>query len=358
VGALTEALVQSQIELAEKNLEDKNWPGAIAQAEKVLGLRPESGKARQILEQANRKRADLDAAATQARQAFEAGNEQEASQALARVLELDPKHPVVGELTARLNSTFRTRAEEAGRLTQKARTEAEKAKATTTDLFAQAMALNVEGDTLFKKSEFADATQRFLEARDSFDRARRSMQVAPKAAGPTPGAPPVEERGTAASGGTPGSTPSAPPESLAAATPLRSFVTGKSVVGSAKAGGGLTGFDGADVKTKKVPDLVGRLEFEVDPPAPGAGEAFLVRVYLINDGKKAVRLRGVALTIVVDGKRSSPPATSREHDIPPQSRALVAETSLTWPAGASSWSLEAVASSDRDETCTSRLTWQ
>ena len=130
------------------------------------------------------------------------------------------------------------------------------------------------------------------------------------------------------------------------------------MVGSARAGGGLTGFDGADVKTKKMPELVGRLEFEVEPQAPKDGEPFTVRVYLINEGKKAARLRGVALTNVVDGKRSSPATTLREHDVPPQARFLVAEANLTWSAGVMSWSLEAVASSDRDETCTSRLTWQ
>jgi hypothetical protein len=130
------------------------------------------------------------------------------------------------------------------------------------------------------------------------------------------------------------------------------------VVGSARAGGGLTGFDGADVKTKKVPDLVGRLEFDVEPAAPQPGEAFLVRVYLVNEGKKTVRLRGVALTTTVDGKRASPPAVLREHDVTPQLRALVAEATLTLPVEAQTWSLEAVASSDREETCTSRLTWQ
>jgi hypothetical protein len=362
VDVLTDQLVESQIELAEKNLEDKNWPEAMAQAERALNLRPESGKAKQILDQAKRRRGELDAAAAQARKAFEAGDEQEASQALGRVLELDPKHAVVGELTTRLNSTFRSRAEEAGRLTQRARADAEKAKATGQDSFAQAVALAVEGETLFKKSEFADATQRYLEARDSFERARRSVFVPAKPpAGPTPSSAPVEDRASpATAGAAPGSTSSPVPaaEGPTESRPARAFVTGKSVVGSARAGGGLAGFDGADVKTKKVPDLVGRLEFDVEPAAPPPGEAFVVRVYLVNEGKKTVRLRGVALTTTVDGKRASPPAALREHDVTPQLRALVAEATLTLPVGAQTWSLEAVASSDRDETCTSRLTWQ
>jgi Tfp pilus assembly protein PilF len=79
VGALTQALVDSQIELALKNLEDKNWAGAIAQAERALGLQPGSERAKQILEQAREKRGELDAAANEARAAFEAGNLPEAS---------------------------------------------------------------------------------------------------------------------------------------------------------------------------------------------------------------------------------------------------------------------------------------
>ena len=360
VGALTQALVESWIELAEKNLEDKDWPGAIAQAERALSLRPESGKARLILEQAKRKRGELEAAAAQARRAFEAGNEQEASQALGRVLELDPKHPVVGELTARLNSTFRSRAEEAGRLAQRARFDAERAKGANADGFAPAVAMAAEGEALFKKSEFAAATQRFVEARDAFDRTRRTVLAATKAPpGPAPTLPPVEERPATAPAGGPVASPATPTaESVAPSLPTHIFVTGKPVVGSARSGGGITGFDGADVKTKKIPELVGRLEFELEPATPRAGETFLVRIYLINEGRKAVRLRGVALTTTVDGKRSSPGSVSREREVAPQQRALVAEANLTWPAGALSWSLEAVAASDRDETCTSRLTWQ
>ncbi|HEY5908949.1 MAG TPA: protein kinase, partial [Vicinamibacteria bacterium] len=182
VGALTEALVDSQIELALKNLEDKNWVGAIAQAERAMKLQPDSSRAKQILETARGRRGELEAAAAEARRAFEAGNLPEASRAFDHVLELDPKHPVVGELTGRLNSTFRSRAEEAQQLAQRARTEADKAKATTVPGFSEASALLGEGDTLFGKSEFADAAQRYLEARDGFERARRSARAAARAA--------------------------------------------------------------------------------------------------------------------------------------------------------------------------------
>jgi hypothetical protein len=357
VGALTEALVESQIELAVKNLEDKNWAGAIAQAERALKLQPGSERARQVLEQARGRREELEAAATEARRSFEAGDLQEASRALDRVLELDPKHPVVGELTARLNSTFRSRAEDARRLAQGARAEAEVARANNLQTFLDAVALAVAGDALFKKAEFADATQRYVEARDSFDRARRSV---PAARPPLPTLRPADQRAGLPPGPATALTPAPEPAGSAvpAAPSTHHFVTGKSVIASAKAGGGLAGFDTADVKTQKIPDLVGRLEFEMEPSAPGAGEGYGVRVFLVNEGRKAVRLRGVVLTTSVDGARSSLPASMREREVLPQARALVAEAHGTWPEAVVSWSLEAVLSSDRDETCTSRLTWQ
>jgi hypothetical protein len=135
-------------------------------------------------------------------------------------------------------------------------------------------------------------------------------------------------------------------------------VTGKSVVATGKAGGSLAGFDTADVKTQKVPDFVGHLEFEMEPNHPRSGDAFGVRLYLVNEGRKTVRVRNVSFTSTVDGKRASLPGTLREREVAPQERALVAETRGLWPEAVASWSLEAVASSDRDETCTSRLTWQ
>ena len=364
VGALTQALVDSQIELALKNLEDKNWGGAIAQAERALGLQPGSERAKQILDEARERRGELDAAASEARATFEAGNLQEASRALGRVLELDPKHPVVHELTARLNSTFRTRADEAQKLAQRARTEADKVKASTVPGFTLAAALLAEGDLLFRRSEFADAAQRYLVARDGFDRARRSAVTADRSSAAAPQPAPtaiaqVTDRPSPPSlGGTPASGSTTEGASSASGTPSRQFVTGKSLVASARSGGGLAGFDTADVKTKKTPDLVGRLEFEVEPPVPEGGTPVSVRIYLVNEGRKAVRVRTVALSTIVDGGRTSLPGTPREREVPPQARALVAEARATWPETAASWSLEAVLSSDRDETCTARLNWQ
>jgi hypothetical protein len=67
-----------------------------------------------------------------------------------------------------------------------------------------------------------------------------------------------------------------------------------------------------------------------------------------------VKVRGVALAAVVDGRRSAAPVKALQREVPAQTRALVAEYSGVW-AEATSWALEAVVTADRNETVTSRL---
>ena len=360
VGALTAALVDSQIELAMKNLEDKNWAGAIAQAERVLKLQPTSGRARQILDQARGRRKELDAAATEARRSFEAGNLQDASHALDRVLDLDPKHPVVGELTARLNSTFASRAEEARRLTRRARRDAEKANAQGGSPFALAVALSAEGDVLFRKSEFADATQRYLEARDAFDRGRRTVTATARPPRKAAGASPADERKAS---GPPGSgqtaeTPSRPgggPHGPGAGAPVRDRQVGRSH--------GQRRRQPCRLRHRRREDQEGprsrgspRVRGGADPPAERRS------------------LRGAALPRQ-RGQEGRPGAQRLVHlDRRWQASELSRHTARAGggPAGARAGGGDARPlagsgdelepggglDSERDETCTSRLTWQ
>jgi hypothetical protein len=90
------------------------------------------------------------------------------------------------------------------------------------------------------------------------------------------------------------------------------------------------------------------------PPAVRPGEPFVVRIHLRNDGRRAVKVRAVSLAAVVDGRRDPAPVKPLQREVPPQSRALVAEYSGVW-GGALSWALEAVVTADRNETVSSRL---
>jgi hypothetical protein len=96
------------------------------------------------------------------------------------------------------------------------------------------------------------------------------------------------------------------------------------------------------------------MEFEVLPPAVRPGEPFVVRIHLRNDGRRPVKVRGVALAAVVDGRRAEAPVKPLQREVPARARALVAEYSGVW-GEAASWALEAVVTADRNETVASRL---
>jgi len=182
VGALKEALVGNQVELARVDLQNKDYKAAAGRAERALALDPSSAEARQVLEQAQRTGAELEAVALEARKAFDAGDTDHATRALARVLALDPRHPVAGELTAALNVHFRKQAEDARRMAEDSKRDAEPFRSAAPDGFAQADRAGRDAAALLRKDEFAVATQKFLESRDGYERARRTAEAAQRAA--------------------------------------------------------------------------------------------------------------------------------------------------------------------------------
>jgi serine/threonine protein kinase len=186
VGALTQALVGSQVELARRSLEDKDYKGAIAQAERALALDAQSADARGLLEKAKAAQSELEAAAGQARSAFDAGDLELASKALATLMVLDPKHPLASELSQKLGGRFRGQADEARRAMARSRAGAERAGAASLAPFAEAATAGREGEAAAAKGDFAVATQRFLAARDGFDRAARESAQHAAARPPAP----------------------------------------------------------------------------------------------------------------------------------------------------------------------------
>ena len=148
--------------------------------------------------------------------------------------------------------------------------------------------------------------------------------------------------------------PRAPPAPAATPPPApRGFAADATSVATPSAGG-VEGFDSSEVSSRRPPQFAGRLEFEVLPPAVRPGEPFVVRIHLRNDGRRAVKIRGVSLAAVVDGRRVTAPVKALQREVAPQGRALVAEYSGVW-SEAASWALEAVVTADRDERITSRL---
>jgi serine/threonine protein kinase len=333
--ALTQELVRKQLRLAQAELDDKNYRVAIAEAQGVLKLAAGHPDARAIIGAAQGRLDELDRSVAETRRLLEASDTEGASRELSHVLELDPRHPAAAELTGRLNSVFKAQAEQAAAELGTAR-EAAAREGAAAEALRAAEAARQQGDELVARGEFAEATRTFIVARDTLDRARRSTasrRAAAAARPPSVAATPV----------TPVATP----------PPPRGFTADATSIGVAGRGGP-AGFDGAEVAGRRATQFSGRMEFEVLPPAVRPGEPFVVRIHLRNEGRKSVKIRGLSLAAVVDGRRVPAPATPLLREVQAQSRGLVAEYSGVW-AAPREWALEAVVTADKNETVTSRL---
>jgi len=199
VGILKETLIAGLIELTRTELANKEYERTVAEAQRVLDLDPGNAEARELMKEAGGKLDELQAAAREAREAFGRGDAAAATQALGRVLAIDPRHPAAGELTAALNKHFRGQAEDARAQAARARGQAEKGNVRANDDFQRAARLAAAGDDLLRQGQFAEATRKYLEAGDGFDRreaevaaavaaadaARRGAGVAPRLAPPS-----------------------------------------------------------------------------------------------------------------------------------------------------------------------------
>jgi tRNA A-37 threonylcarbamoyl transferase component Bud32/tetratricopeptide (TPR) repeat protein len=222
-GILREALVDSQLELARLDLQNKDYRGAIEQVDRALAVDPANAEAGRLKEQAQSVLTELESTAGQARQAFAAGDPEGASRALSRVLALDPRHPVVAELTAALNQHFRGQAEAARQAAEAARQAAAPFRPQAAAELGAADRAAQEAQRLGQNEQFTAATQKYFEARDGYDKARRTAEaaaaaaaraaaVARAAAATQPTAPPASEaRASQATLPPPSATVSVPP---------------------------------------------------------------------------------------------------------------------------------------------------
>ena len=167
---------------------------------------------------AEKQLADLAAAEASARKAVEAGDMDAAAKELARLMAIDPTHPSVQELTGKLNSRFRGQAEDARTSMARSRAAAEKAGASSQRVFGEAVGLSNQGESLFHKSEFAASTQKFLEARDTFDRAGKAAETSRATKAPTAAAATAAPSTPAVVVNT--APPTAPPTSAPTAAPI------------------------------------------------------------------------------------------------------------------------------------------
>ncbi len=368
VGELTHALATAKVQLAQRELEDKNYVAAAQEAEKALQLVAGLPDASRVLTEARGRLKELDEAIATARALVDRGDTQAASQQLSRVLELDPRHPAAAELSARLNSAFQSEADAAARSMKVARGDASAAGAAGRPEFSAAAEKARGADALALRGEYADATRTYLEARDGFDRARRAVHApsGPSAAGPSrqaetsPAArvPSPYASGSAASAA-PSSLPSAAgaPASATAVPALpaaRAFEADATSIATPATGGGPLGFDSEGVSARRTPEFNGRLRFEVVPATVRPGDTFVVRIHLSNEGRRTLRVRAIAVATLIDGERKTAPVRGVERELPAQRSGVVGEYSGVW-RDVDTWALDTVVTSDRNETISARL---
>jgi serine/threonine-protein kinase len=173
---LTRVLVASQVELARNKLDEKSYRAAATRAEQALRIDPKNDEAKQVLARAQDALQRLDAAAGETRAALAAGDTDKAASGLWNVLSLDPRYEGLDAFVTPLNPVFRDRAGQAKQLMADARAAADRVKASALPGFASAASAGAEGDALVAKRQYAAAAARFLDARDEYERARRSVQ--------------------------------------------------------------------------------------------------------------------------------------------------------------------------------------
>ena len=197
--ALSDALLQSQVALATTSLAARDYQGAIAYAETVLASAPDHAEALRVHAEARAALDQAETALSEAQALLDAGQREQAAQAVAAALTIDPSHALGVQLAGQLNSQFRSEAEGARVDMNQSRAAAQAAGADTEDEFAQGERLAREAQAQLEQEQFMLATQRFLEAQDVFGRARRAGRAPGRAGGFSGGRD--DRRGQAASRG-------------------------------------------------------------------------------------------------------------------------------------------------------------
>jgi len=138
-----------------------------------------------------------------------------------------------------------------------------------------------------------------------------------------------------------------------------SFVAGRTTVETGKEKGGLAGFDTSGVNVKgQSADFAGRLDLAMEPAVLRPGDAYALKIYVVNEGKKDIKPSGITFTTSVNGKPSPGTLQPRARDVAPQQRVLVQEVAGVWPEGVTAWSTEVVVNAGKGESLRSRLTWK
>jgi hypothetical protein len=159
----------------------------------------------------------------------------------------------------------------------------------------------------------------------------------------------------------PATLPPAPPVGPPPAPPAqRRFVLERTAVESNKraSGGGVAGFEAEGVALKRAPDVLGRVEFDVQPAQVKPGDRFTVQVFLINDGKKDIKLKDMFVATSINGRLVSGPGALRTKEVGPKDRQVIASFSDTWRDTIATWAMDVTVTSDRGDVYKNQVIWK
>jgi hypothetical protein len=173
VQGLVRKAVDSQVELARRRLDAGHYAEAAREAEQALRLDPENLAARRIADEAALARKAIDGAAAALRDAAGSGDRERIAATAFELMKLDPENGEAEKAAAAAGPAFRGRADEASRLAQDARREAEAGGSSSSAAFTTGVGLADRAARALRSGQPVQAARQFLAARLAFQRARR-----------------------------------------------------------------------------------------------------------------------------------------------------------------------------------------
>jgi hypothetical protein len=140
----------------------------------------------------------------------------------------------------------------------------------------------------------------------------------------------------------------------------RSFVASNTAVegASGRAPSLPAGFEADGVARKPVPKISAQIEFDIQPKPARPGDAYAVRIYMRNEGKKSLKIREMRVGSNLNGDHSEAAMTPRITEIPPEQVALLAEIASVWKDNITVWGMDVSVRAAHGEVYKNSVAWR
>jgi hypothetical protein len=152
--------------------------------------------------------------------------------------------------------------------------------------------------------------------------------------------------------------PLPPPQPVVPPAQRRFLLDRTAVQSNKRVNADLEGFDTTGVEVKRAPDVLGRVDFEVSPAQVRPGDRYSVKVYLINDGSKPIKLKEMFVATSVNGRLASGPVPPRARDIGPKKKEVIGTFTDTWRDTIATWAMDVTVTSDRGDVYKNQVLWK